>query len=313
MQALVRIAASSVAILIPLLPCFSAAGEVRLSFLRETNVLQSTTKLFRELECAPEGVAAFQKAVGRYYANGFVFDFSKFPTASNGWHSFQSMTQLVAALPHRLEDTAHPYEINCFDTVILLSADRLRCGLRADDYAGAILAPLSLTNGVTMRATANARDAFAISYQPWYLEATADLWPPTWQDTRIALAAVLHRWRMLPLAANQSRSDEVMKMFRASWRQDGVKFPDSFEIVLYHEAKFSAVLTTHAGLLIPRKDGYTYIEKAGGQGPFVRLEIRDRKDLLVWFAGQSQGVKHDSKDQFITFNERWIERLELAE
>jgi hypothetical protein len=176
-----------------LLPCFLSAGEVRLSFLREISVQQETARLLKELNCQPVAVVSFQKAVEHYYANGFQLDLSKFPNSSNGWYSFQSPSRLVAALPHKLEDLDHSYELNCFDTVILLSSGYLRSRLKPDDLHGAILAPERFTNSIAMSPTATARDAFAVMYPAWYREATAELWPSAFEDSRITLATVLFR------------------------------------------------------------------------------------------------------------------------
>ena len=292
-----------------------AAGEVRVSFLRETNVLRDTAKMLKQLKCEPGSIAAFEKAVKRYYTNEFQFDLGKFPKSSNGWYTFQSPSQLVAALPHRLEDTEHPYELNCYDTVILLSAGHIRFGLQADDLRGTILAPQTFTNGIVLRPVATARDAFAIIYPAWYLEATAELWPPALQENRLTLATVFYRYRMLPLAGQGNPSDAVLKTLQASWKVDEIRFPSTFEIVLCHELKFPSLVTTHAGLLIPRNGGYTYIEKNGGSGPFVQLELGNREDLIAWLSGHlfKDGKRGDGTHFFATFNDARIQLLKIVE
>jgi hypothetical protein len=103
-----------------------------------------------------------------------------------------------------------------------------------------------------------------------------------------------------------------LKTLLASWRNDGIAFPESFEIILCHEAKFPFVLTTHAGILFPRIRGFSYIEKAGGSGPFVRLEIRNKEDLIVWLSGHVKGSKGDVA-HLVTFNDTRIELLKNIE
>jgi hypothetical protein len=295
-----------------LLTCTSFAGEIRLSFLRDTNVVQDTVKLFQQLKCSPEGIAAFEKAVFHYYESGFEFDLSNFPQSSNGWYSFSSATQLVTALPGRISETRHAFEINCFDTVVLLANDQFLCGLDADDPSATILAPQAFTNEIRMVQVATARDAFAVSAPQWYLDVTSTNWPSILQQRRAVLNSVLYRWRMIPFSSHPGRAEDVLKMLHASWKHDGVIFPDLFEIVLFHESTFPAVITMHAGILFPRKNGYGYIEKAGGQGPFVRLEAKDKQDLMVWLSGMAKGTNWNSTDQFVTFNNREIRRMEAV-
>ena len=83
-------------------------------------------------------------------------------------------------------------------------------------------------------------------------------------------------------------------------------FPQRFEVVLCHEAKLPQpfFLTDHAGLLYPRSGGgYTYIEKAGGLGPFVRLDLDSKEGLLIWLAAAFRGIgQPESPRRFVTFS-----------
>jgi len=105
-----------------------------------------------------------------------------------------------------------------------------------------------------------------------------------------------------------------MDALLATWRRHDLKFPPRFEVVLCHEVNFPlrTCVTAHAGLLFPRKHGYTYIEKSGGSGPFVRLDFEDRADLLTWLAGMFRGAeKFGYTHHFATFNDTKIEMLEF--
>src|SRR5207253_683874 len=97
--------------------------------------------------CTQEATSTFQEATERYAATAFDFDFRKFPKLSDGFFDFDSATSLVAALPHHLSDTQHPYEFNCFDTVVSLAGDSLRTSVRPDEIAGPYLVPYTPTNG----------------------------------------------------------------------------------------------------------------------------------------------------------------------
>jgi len=84
---------------------------------------------------------------------------------------------------------------------------------------------------------------------------------------------------------------------------------------LCHEVNFPKrwFVTVHAGLLFPRERGYTYIEKSGGSGPFVRLDFDDRAAMLTWLAGMFRGAeKLGYTHHFATFNDTKIERLEVS-
>ena len=70
-----------------------------------------------------EAISIFQKALKRYAASPVELDLSKFPQAHENGYSFESCGKLVAAMPSPLWESNHPYEINCFDTVIALAGE----------------------------------------------------------------------------------------------------------------------------------------------------------------------------------------------
>jgi hypothetical protein len=105
-----------------------------------------------------------------------------------------------------------------------------------------------------------------------------------------------------------------MEALRASWARQSMSFPERFEVVQCHEVNFPQrwFVTAHAGLLFPRERGYTYIEKAGGSGPFVRLDFADRAMLLTWFGGMFRGAERlGYTHHFATFNDKKIEMVEF--
>jgi len=104
-----------------------------------------------------------------------------------------------------------------------------------------------------------------------------------------------------------------MEALKASWTRQGMSFPQRFEVVLCHEVSLPQrwFVTSHAGLLFPRERGYTYIEKAGGSGPFVRLDFADRGALLTWFSATFRGAERlGYTHHFATFNDKKIEMVE---
>ena len=291
------------------------AATLRASFLMDQAAWRNTLDVLRDDRCAPDAIRTFQRAVERYAATEFVFDFSKFPKPHGGFYSFESASALVKALPHPLCETRHPYEFNCFDAVIALAGDGLHTSLRPDDIADPFLVLHSLTNGSsTILPRATAKDAFDLAYPAWYRDMTDRVLPVARHDARIALTALLFRCHPLPQSTTEEGlSEGVMRTLRAAWKRHNLQFPTNCEVVLCHQAGFSqrTVITAHAGLLFPHQHGYVYIEKGGGGGPFVRLDVDDKAALLVWLSAifwdaERQGYTHC----FATFNDTRIEKLE---
>jgi hypothetical protein len=307
----------SVAIsLLPLAGPARAGSPVYVSFLTERAAVRDTLQVLRNGGCTEEAASTFQRVVERYSSSGFAFDLSKFPKPRDGVYRFESASKLVAALPHKLCDTEHAYELNCFDTVFGMAGKSLRVGIRPNELAGPYLVPHTPTKGsLTLVPRATARDAFTLAYPSWYREVTENELPDWMAEARICLTAALFRAHMLPQSTTEDKlARGVMDGLKACWRREGMVFPGRFEMVLCHEVSLPQrwFVTAHAGLLFPRKRGYTYIEKSGGSGPFVRLDVEDRAALLTWFGGmfrgaQSLGYTH----HFATFNDDAIERIDF--
>jgi hypothetical protein len=298
-----------------LLACVSFEAEaIRISFLNESQALDSTVKFLKDSGCRGDAAAAFRRAVERYNSVPLELDLRKFPSASNGFYSFQSSTQILAALPHNLRETPHAWELNCYDAVIIVAAGQLRSRLGPDDIFGLSLSPQVGTNGEWMiQPTATARDAFTWSVPLWYAAASADFFPRSEQDARVNLVAALYGWYWLPSATDDGNlGEKVMETLRAAWKRQAIEFPSNCEVVLCHEVhvKQRTFGTVHAGLLFATNGGYTYLEKDSGCGPFVRLDFEARAELLLWLAGKPD--KPHGKEParfFATFNDTKLEEL----
>ena len=88
-----------------------------------------------------------------------------------------------------------------------------------------------------------------------------------------------------------------------------ITFPKRFEVILCHNANPETRYfpTVHAGLLFHSGTGYVYIEKTGGSGPFVRLDIEDKSDLIAWLSWKAN--KREVGYDFVTFSDSIIELL----
>jgi hypothetical protein len=304
------------AVILVLLQVWAVSAPVRISFLTESASTQDTLQVLRDAGCKEDGLNVFRQAVNRYSSTSFEFDFSKFPAARDGFYSFASASNLVAALPHPLCDTQHAYEFNCFDTVIAIAGEFLHTSVRPDDALGPFLVPHTPTNGsflIVPRTTA--RDAFTLAYPDWYRDATEAAFPEAQRNARITTTAALFSCYLLPQSAAEGAvRDSVLTALRSSWKRQNLKFPTKFEVVLCHEVSLPQrfLVTAHAGLLLPRERGYTYIEKPGGKGPFVRLDFIERADLLTWFAAMFKGAERlGYTHHFVTFNDAKIESLNV--
>lgn len=298
----------------------SASGAVRISFLADTNALADTVALVRSNGCSEENCAAFARAVEHYFSTPFDLDLSKCPASTRGFYSFASVSNLMSAVPCPLDEARHPWELNCFDTVILLAGGLLHMNQGPDEKRGTFLAPSrrDLTNSVyDIRPEATPRAAFLASYPDWAREVTDQALPSASRDARVCLAAALYRFFRLPEAVTEGAlRSAVLAGLRDAWKEEGMTFPQQFEVVLCHEATLPQPFfyTVHTGLLYPRTGGgYTYIEKAGGLGPFVRLDLDSKDSLLIWLAGAFRGVgQPESPRRFVTFNDREIRPLEIV-
>jgi len=290
------------------------ADPLRISFLSDEGALQNTSEFLKSRGCKSYAVGAFQKAVKRYNSTCLKLDLSKFPPAQHGFYSFQSSSKLLAVIPHRLCDIPHAFEFNCFDTTILLANGQLRTGLHPDDHPGEFLAQGVATNGHVLYAhAATAREAFNLSNPTWYQDASDGYIPSSMADTRICLTAAFYCLHILSVSTtDRDISNQVMNVLQASWKNQAIEFPSRFQIVLCHQVNLTNHLfaTTHAGLLFPVEKGYIYIEKAGGSGPFVRLDFGDRADLMAWLAWKFDKTMGDHF--FVTFNDSKIEMLHVG-
>ncbi len=288
------------------------AGTIRASFLQDAGALHDTIQVLTNNGCAESVATILQQAVRNYYAEPFDFDFGKFPKPLNGFYSFSSPRELIAALPHRLPDTEHSFDLNCMDAVIMMATDRLQTRLHPDEIFGPFMMSITTTNGEAVTFAATPRDAFILNTSAWYRDATDAVLPATMHDSRICLTASLFRWHVLPLSTTgENLETQVLAVLRTTWKRETVSFPAQFEVVLLHNVDLShhTICTAHAGLLFHHKTGYTYVEKAGGSGPFVRLDFDNKSDLLPWLATAFIDYADTNATHFATFNDSTIKKL----
>ena len=292
----------------------SGGAEVHASFLQDSNSLLDTLRFLGKNGCTPQGIAVFQDSVREYFKEPFGFDLARFPKPTNGFYRFASPDDLIAALPQPLVETNHSFDFNCMDAVIAIAHRRLRTTLHPDDLVGPFLVTIWLTNHTAVGFPATPRDAFNVGSSSSYREVTNPLFPERMRDARMCLSPFLLRWYVLPRTAGEDTLEaEVLEVLRTTWQREALKFPSRFEVVLLHSVDLSehTICTCHAALLFHRKNGYTYIEKAGRWGPFIRLDLADRLDLMPWLALAFKDFPYASSHRFVTFGGRTIRRIGL--
>lgn len=287
---------------------------VRISFLNTGPALNSTLKFLAGHGCRDDAVDCLQKAIERYNSVPLAVDLRKFPPPQNGFYTFPSAAQLVAALSQKLWETPHAWELNCFDTVIIVTARQFYSALGPDDVFGVSLSPQIATNGeLRCTPTTTAREAFSLSTPGWYLVPSQSFIPLGAINARMNLTAAMYSFNLLPLStSDQSMSKRVFETLRVNWRRQAIRFPSNCQVVLCHEVRADkrSCLTMHAGLLFLRRDDYTYLEKDSGPGPFVRLDFHRRAELLTWLS--SKFNRHETGGDsrfFVTFNDAEVEEL----
>lgn len=284
----------------------SNAGQVRISFLGDGPLLQETLAAVRPLSGTSESLSSFRKAV-EYYNSATNSILARFARDQNGFYHFDSMTELVGALPFRLCDAPHETDLNCFDAVFLLTTGQFHSDLSVDQAAGPFLVNCIKTNGNPfVTAAATPRDAFVASFGTWYLEHTAQFFGPQMLEQRACVtAAIVGHTPISSETSEANLREAVLQALQARWRKGEIKFPHHVEIVLGHLVNSSGhmVLTDHSGALFHTGNSYTYLEKAGARGPFVRLDFDDKPDLLTWLAAYMRGAEKAGYTHFFaTFN-----------
>jgi hypothetical protein len=292
---------------------------IHVSFLDTGAPLASTIKFLTSHGCKADAVASFAEAVNQYNSVPLTFELSKFPRGVDGVFTFQSVTQLVAALPGKLRDTPHTFELNCFDAVLVLTAGQLRSELGPDDVFGVSLAPKMMDTNAhgAFSPVATARDAFNFSYPTWYQDWTKPYIPGSAVSSRMNLTVALYGFYVLPQSTEKANlAGKVLDTLIVNWRRQGIMFPTTCEVVLCHlvNVPHHIISTFHAGLLFRRAGGYTYLEKDSGCGPFVRLDFEAEGTLLPWLATKADRPLDPEwqNDFYATFNDTRIEKLNVV-
>ncbi len=124
-----------------------AAAPVRVSFLDTEAAREDTLSVFARAGCDTNHLAALRQAITHYYRTPLALDTSAFPPATDGFREFASIGDFVAALgTNRLSFLDHPFELNCFDTALLLAGPEMDVKMDLHSCNGPFLAVQVTTN-----------------------------------------------------------------------------------------------------------------------------------------------------------------------
>jgi hypothetical protein len=291
----------------------SLAGEARVSFLNDPAALEDTITVLKEAGCSKTDLLCFRRAVTTYYKTPFSVDVSAFPPPKDGFYSFPSTAVFVSALHGKLFETTHSSQITCFDTAILLAGPQMNVRQELRPQGGPLLVAVAGFHGFHCTAAASLADAYSLVYPAVYLESLERTAGLSLSAKHKAIDVALCSFHVLPLNVPPDHlQSELMKVLRADWARTGIVFPQHVSLVLLHEAATDAheAVTDHAGILVPYKDKFMYLEKSGGQGPFLRMDVAGVADVATYYQSI---LDRQTPCHFMTVNDREIRELKLSQ
>ena len=287
---------------------------LKISFFEDKTTIEGVVSHLRRLGVEEGALGKFQSAAEAYATIPLKIPASKLPGREGGFYYFKSEEDLAAAFPQPLDEVDREFQLNCFETAILITEGRVSATIEPDAITGPHLVPHSRTNDLIILPVATTQDAFTLLYPQWYREvASQQLGPPT--DRRINLNTLFFAAHVLPLAASEQNLEQVIqRVLKAHWRRGGVRFGPDLQVVLCHEINLAErrFTTGHCGVLFKDQGRKLYVEKAGGRGPFVLLAPESETGLLEWLQVKYKGrVSEGTSHVLVTFNDEKIVRLLL--
>lgn len=268
---------------------FALGAPVRVSFLDTDVAREDTLRILAEAGCDPVNLDAIQKAMVHYYQTPLGLDTSSFPPANNGFHEFASIGDFVSALgTNQLSYLSHPFELNCIDSALLLAAPEMGISADLQTKAGPFLAIQVYSNyNEWLVPAASLGDVYATAHPPEKVPFMVRAFGIDFPENHKTLEAALYQYQTLPLGvAADTIAAETQATLRRHWKRCGIRFPARVSIVQLHRARtdYHLAVTDHFGALVPRENGYLYLEKTGGRGPFLRIDVADPAEVAAYFS-----------------------------
>lgn len=265
------------------------AAPVRVSFLDTDAARADTLRILAKAGCDPANLDTIQKAIVHYYQTPLALDTSSFPPANNGFHEFASIGDFVSALgTNQLSYLDHSFELNCIDSALLLAAPEMEIAADMQPQAGPFLAIQVYSNyNEWLVPVASLGDVYATAHPPEKVPFILRAFGIDFPEKHKTLEAALYQYQTLPLGvAADTIAAETRATLRRHWKRCGIRFPAYVSIVQLHRARadYHLAVTDHFGALVPRENGYMYLEKTGGRGPFLRIDLADPAEVAAYFS-----------------------------
>ncbi|MGD9783026.1 MAG: hypothetical protein AB7V14_12885 [Kiritimatiellia bacterium] len=265
------------------------AAPVRVSFLDTADSREATLEILADAECDPVHLDALRKAILHYYQTPLALDVSAFPPAIDGFREFESIGDFVSALgTNQLSYLDHPFELNCFDTALLLAAPDMGISADLQTRNGPFLAVQVTTNFTEwLMPVASLGDVYAAAHPAWYGPFMENRFGLSLTEKHKALVAALYQYQALPLGTSSNTvAAETQEALRRHWTRCGIRFPATLSLAMLHRASthYHLAVTDHVGVLLQREKSCLYLEKTGGRGPFLRIDVQDPADVAAYLS-----------------------------
>ena len=267
-------------------PCGFAAP-VRVSFLDTDDAREDTLRILADAGCDSANLDALRKAIRHYYQTPLALDTASFPPANNGFHDFASIGDFVSALgTNQLSFLDHGFELNCFDTALLLAAPGMSIAVDRSSRSGPYLAIQITTNfNEWLMPVASLADIYATANgQSIFMSRQFGF---EFSEKHKTLMAALYQYQALSLDVSAATiAAETHAALQRHWERCGIHFPANLSLVMLHRAStnYHLAATDHMGVLLKREKGYMYLEKTGGKGPFLRIDVEDPADIASYLS-----------------------------
>lgn len=289
-----------------LLATFStAAAPVRVSFLNTDETREDTLRILAEAGCEPANLDALRKAMQHYYRAPLALDTSAFPHARAGFHEFASVADFVSALgTNQLSFLDHGFELNCYLGALMLAETHMDIAANLQTRDAPWLGIQVAHNfNEWLAPFASLGDVYAGAVFPELETALEGVCGIEFSDKLKALMAALYQYQTLPLGTSADTiAAETQAALRRHWQRCGIQFPANLSLVMLHRARtdYHLAVTDHMGVLLRQKDGWLYLEKTGGKGPFLRIDVKDPAEIAAYF---STGTWPDYPFNFMSVND----------
>ncbi len=265
------------------------AAPVRVSFLDTDAAREDTLQVFADAGCASANLDILRKAIVHYYQTPLALDTASFPPTTNGFHEFASIDDFVSALgTNQLSYLGHPFELNCIDSALLLAAPGMDVAatLQAQDATYLAIQVYSNYNEWLVP-VASLGDVYATAHPPEKVPFMARAFGIDFPEKHKTLEATFYQYQTLPLGTTpETIASATRNALQRHWKRCGVRFSDHVSLAMLHRARadYHLAVTDHFGVLTKRENNYTYLEKTGGRGPFLRIDIQDPADVAAYLS-----------------------------